>query len=272
MTELNECKSSELWWSHPDRHRNKYNFPYVEVNADQTNPLVDVTIDGERIFDGDLVSPTPLIRTEVRDSNPFLFLTDTSSADLFILRPCEGCVLERISYSDPNVTWTAGSDKDPFVVEYIPDRLSNGIYLLEVQAKDATGNKAGAEPFRIHFEIVNESTITHFYPYPNPFSTSTRFIFTLTGSQIPDEIKIQIMTVSGKIVREITQDELGPIQIGNNISDFAWDGKDEFGDQLANGVYLYRVLARINGKALDLRASAGDRGFTKGYGKLYLLR
>jgi len=52
-------------------------------------------------------------------------------------------------------------------------------------------------------------------------------VFTLTGMDIPDEIKIQIMTISGRIVREITQDELGPIKIGNNISDFAWDGRDE---------------------------------------------
>jgi flagellar hook assembly protein FlgD len=78
--------------------------------------------------------------------------------------------------------------------------------------------------------------------------------------------------VSGRVVREITQDELGLLRIGNNATDYAWDGKDEFGDQLANGVYLYKVIIRKNGDQVELRESGGDRGFKNGYGKLYLLR
>jgi flagellar hook assembly protein FlgD len=120
--------------------------------------------------------------------------------------------------------------------------------------------------------VINESSITHFYPYPNPFSTSTRFVFTLTGNVIPDELKIQIMTVTGRVVREITQDEIGPIRVGNNISEYAWNGRDEFGDQLANGVYLYRVITRGGGQSIDLRATDGDQAFTRGFGKLYILR
>jgi flagellar hook assembly protein FlgD len=65
--------------------------------------------------------------------------------------------------------------------------------------------------------------------------------------------------VSGKVVREITQDELGPIRIGNNVSSYAWEGTDEFGDKLANGVYLYRVITKINGS----RWSTGPRPATK---------
>ncbi|MDV7402940.1 T9SS type A sorting domain-containing protein, partial [Arthrospira platensis SPKY1] len=93
--------------------------------------------------------------------------------------------------------------------------------------------------------------MTHFYPYPNPFTTSTRFVFTLTGSEIPTDLLIRIFTVSGKLVREVTKEEFGTIRIGNNISEFAWDGTDMFGDRLANGVYLYQVLTRINGKTIE---------------------
>jgi hypothetical protein len=78
--------------------------------------------------------------------------------------------------------------------------------------------------------------------------------------------------VTGRVVREILQDELGPIRIGNNLSEYAWDGKDEFGDQLANGVYIYRVLVRTNGQFMEPRGTAGDKAFKKGYGKMYLLR
>jgi hypothetical protein len=78
--------------------------------------------------------------------------------------------------------------------------------------------------------------------------------------------------VTGRVVREILQDELGPLRIGNNISEYAWDGKDEFGDQLANGVYIYRVLVRKQGAFVESRATAADKAFKQGYGKMYLLR
>jgi flagellar hook assembly protein FlgD len=80
------------------------------------------------------------------------------------------------------------------------------------------------------------------------------------------------MTVSGKIVREITQDEIGPIRIGNNITQYAWDGRDEYGDELANGVYLYRVVVRNNGQAMEHRETSADRAFKQNFGKLYILR
>jgi flagellar hook assembly protein FlgD len=120
--------------------------------------------------------------------------------------------------------------------------------------------------------VINRSTITEVMNYPNPFSTSTRFVFTLTGSEEPTNFKIQIMTITGKVVREIFQDELGPIHIGRNITEFAWDGKDEFGDQLANGVYLYRVITRINGQDIEKRETEADQYFKKGWGKMYLMR
>jgi len=107
--------------------------------------------------------------------------------------------------------------------------------------------------------------------YPNPFTTSTRFVFTLTGAVVPDEFTIQIMNVSGTVVREITVDELGPIEIGRNISDYEWDGTDEYGDKLARGVYLYRVIVKIDGEDVEHRESGADKYFTKSFGKMYLL-
>ena len=80
------------------------------------------------------------------------------------------------------------------------------------------------------------------------------------------------MTVSGRVVREITQDEIGPIRIGNNITSYAWDGRDEFGDQLANGVYFYKVFINSNGNAVERRSTSADRAFKHGFGKLYILR
>ena len=109
--------------------------------------------------------------------------------------------------------------------------------------------------------------------YPNPFSTSTKFVFTITGDEIPQNMKIQIMTVSGRIVREITQAELGPIHVGNNITEFSWDGTDDFGDKLANGVYLYRVVAqKASGEPYEAFNTKADQFFKNGFGKMVILR
>ncbi len=246
---------------------------FFNVIRDEINPNMDVTFDGIYIMDGDVVSPTPLIEVELRDNNPFLFKGDTLGIEIFLGQTCETCPLERISFQDPNLSFIPASENQNFVIQYRPNELVDGEYRLTVNASDASGNLAGVGPYEITFEVVNESTVTNFYPYPNPFSTSTRFVFTLTGSVIPDQIKIQIFTVSGKLVREITQDEIGPIKIGNNITEYAWDGKDEFGDQLANGTYLYRVLLQSSsGQGFGSRNTSADRAFDNGFGKLVILR
>ena len=245
---------------------------YLRVKGDELNPVLDVTFDGQYIFDGDIVSPSPDIRIVIRDENPYLLKTDTTGIDIYLTRPCEGCAPERVALSGSEVSWQPQTAESPFTINYNPQNLADGIYELKVQVADASGNQAGSEPYTIRFEVINKSTVTNFYPYPNPFSTSVRFVFTLTGSELPDQILIRIFTVSGRVVREITQDELGPLRIGNNISEYAWDGRDEYGDLLANGVYLYKVYIRSGGKQIELRPSAGDRGFKHGFGKLYILR
>jgi len=226
-------------------------------------------------LDGDIVAPSPMISILLKDDNPLNPKQDTVGMEVFLKSAdpnCTNCQFERINFSDPQVQWFAATEDDDFRVEFQPDALADGIYTLRVQGADNSGRTSGTEPYTINFEVINESTITNFYPYPNPFSTSTRFVFTLTGAEIPSALKIQILTVSGRVVREITQDELGPIRIGNNISEYAWDGRDEYGDQLANGVYLYRVLIDRPGDNFSHRQTSADKAFKKGYGKLYLLR
>ncbi|VAW47402.1 hypothetical protein MNBD_GAMMA03-1280 [hydrothermal vent metagenome] len=245
---------------------------YVTVAKDNTNPLLDISFDGRYIYDGEIISASPTVLIKILDANPLLQKTDTTGINIFLTPPCEGCSKIRIPLNGNEINYSIAANEKPFEINYRPNKLDNGVYQLSVQVEDASGNNAGLEPYTINFEVINEATVTNFYPYPNPFSTSVRFVFTLTGSEIPDGIMIRILTVTGRVVRTITQDEIGPIHIGNNQTDFAWDGRDEFGDQLANGVYLYKVTLEINGEKVDLRDSAGDKGFKNGYGKMYLLR
>lgn len=245
---------------------------FLQVNSDHVNPVLDVTFDGTYILSGDIVSPNPLVKMRLFDDNEYLQKEDTIGIDVYMKASCEECDFERVPFSGGKMIWSANTEKKEFNIEFRPGPLADGMYALRVIAADESGNQAGTAPYEMSFEVINESTVTNFYPYPNPFSTSTRFVFTLTGSDIPDQLKIQIMSVSGRVVREITQDEIGPIRIGNNMTQFAWDGTDEFGDQLANGVYLYRVLLRMNGESLEHRATSADKAFKNGFGKLYILR
>ncbi|RYM32865.1 hypothetical protein ERX46_12470 [Brumimicrobium glaciale] len=248
------------------------------LKQDDINPILDVTFDGQHILNGDIVNPRSEVVISLKDENPFLIMdkdADTTNFGIFLTNPSGE--QKRIPFIDGKgnqiLTWIPADGSDlRFEIIYNAEFEKSGIYELMVQGSDNSGNLSGNKEYRIQFEVVLESTITHLMNFPNPFSTSTRFVFTLTGSEVPEDMIIQIMTVTGRIVREITEGELGLIRIGRNITEYAWDGRDEFGDPLANGVYLYRMKAKINGEDIKHRESGADQHFTKNWGKMYLMR
>ncbi|MCD6065362.1 MAG: hypothetical protein K0S33_188 [Bacteroidetes bacterium] len=262
--------------NHPKNQLEQFHFNNIlripfKVDGDRVNPLLDVTFDGVHILNGDIVSPKPEILISLKDENKFLALNDTADFSVKIKYP--GASVEQNLYFGQVLQFTpAQLPNNSCKIEYRPASLGDGKHELIVQARDRSSNISGASEYKIQFEVINKSTITEVLNYPNPFSTSTRFVFTLTGSQVPETFKIQVMTISGKVVREITKEEIGTIKIGRNITEFAWNGKDEFGDQLANGVYLYRVVTRINGETIEKRETAADDYFKKGWGKLVIIR
>jgi hypothetical protein len=241
------------------------------VGTDHINPLMDVTFDGVHILDGDIISGKPTILITLKDENQFLALNDTSDFQVFLKSPSQ-TVAQLIPWSSEMIFTPAQLPNNSAKIVYTPTLLEDGVYELIVQAKDRSDNASGMIDYNISFEVINKATITNVLNYPNPFSTSTRFVFTLTGSQVPDVFTIQIMTITGKVVREIDKDELGNIHVGRNVTDYAWDGLDEFGDPLANGVYLYRVITRMNGDAIEQRESGADPYIINGWGKMYLMR
>lgn len=258
-------------------HFNNIGYVSFSANGDRINPILDVTFDGIHILDGDIVSAKPYIVMTVDDENEYLLMnnpiTDTARLKVFIQKP-SSVSLKPVYFGGTNgvlIFTPAGAD-NKCKIEYNAEFLEDGIYKLFVQGSDKSNNQSGSFQYTISFEVINRSTITEVLNYPNPFSTSTRFVFVLTGSVIPDYFKIQIMTITGKVVREITTDELGPINIGRNITQYAWNGKDEYGDQLANGVYLYTVTAYINGQDIEHRATGADKYIRKNFGKMFLMR
>lgn len=248
------------------------------VNPDEINPILDVTFDGRHILNGDIVSPNSEVLITLKDENEFLIMdddSDTSAFGVYLTDPTGNQVkIPFVNASgDMIMQWVpANAQNKRFKIIWPAEFTMDGVYTLFVQGTDKSGNISGDIEYKVKFEIIHESSITNMMNYPNPFSTSTRFVFTLTGSEEPDDILIQILTVTGRVVREITENELGRIYIGRNITEYAWDGTDEFGDPLANGVYLYRVIAKINGEDIKHRETAADQYFKKDFGKMYLLR
>ncbi len=256
---------------------NNFLYKNFYVKEDKFNPLLDVTFDGVHILNRDIVASKPRILVKLKDESQFLLLSDTAALKVQVHYPGDAADVYRNFYFGDNMRFipaTTGGDNTASI-EFSPFFPEDGEYELKISGKDLVGNRAGNIEYKVTFSVLNTPMISNMLNYPNPFTTSTAFVFTLTGSEVPQNIRIQILTITGKIVREITKAELGDIHIGRNITEFKWDGTDMFGQKLGNGVYLYRVLTNLNGKSLDKYKSDGektDQFFKKGYGKMYLMR
>jgi hypothetical protein len=256
-------------------HFNNILFKSLYVKADNFNPLLDVTFDGVHILNKDIVSAKPHILVNLKDESRFLSLSDTAYIKVQVRFP-DGS-LRNYSFGDSMRFTPANlsSGNNTATIDFLPYFPEEGEYELIVSGRDVVGNPAGAIDYHVTFTVITKAMISNLLNYPNPFTTSTAFVFTVTGSEVPQNMRIQILTITGKIVREITSAELGPIHVGRNITEFKWDGTDMYGAKLANGVYLYRVLTNLNGKSLEKFKSEDaqtDKYFNKGYGKMVLIR
>ena len=257
---------------------NNFMYRNFYVKADKYNPLMDVTFDGVHILNRDIVSARPHILIKLKDENKSLALNDTSLLKVQIKNPDDNS-LRTYHFDNDTMRFTPAnlaSGENTATIDFSPALTGDDQeYQLIVSGKDVVNNTAGNLDYEVNFRVINKPMISNLMNYPNPFTTSTAFVFTITGSVIPQNIRIQILTVTGRVIREITKEELGTLHIGRNITEFKWDGTDRYGQKVGNGVYLYRVLTNLNGKSMDKFKDDGDttdKYFTKGYGKMYLMR
>ena len=256
-------------------HFNNFGYKQFYVRPDQFNPLMDVTFDGIHILNDDIVSARPHILLRLSDQSKYIALNDTSLMTLQVVYP-DGS-LHPYYFSNDTVHFTPAdtsklSSNNAAQVDFYPYFPQDGTYELVATGRNPAGTSAGTVAYRVSFQIINKPMISDMLNYPNPFTTSTAFVFTLTGFEIPSQLKIEIMTITGKIVRVITRQQLGPLHIGRNITQYKWNGTDQYGQRLANGIYLYRVVSSLNGSQLTHFQSGADQYITKGYGKMYLMR
>jgi hypothetical protein len=133
------------------------------------------------------------------------------------------------------------SETNPKVVVNFTPTLDDGEYFLRVLGMN--NNLTDTATAEKSFLVSSEAKILHVYNYPNPFRNETHFTFKLT--QIPDEIKIKIFTIAGRLIRELN---LSSSELKFDFNKIYWNGKDDDGDEIANGVYLYKVIMKAGDK------------------------
>ena len=123
--------------------------------------------------------------------------------------------------------------------------LPLGSHTLTIKAWDNFNNSAVKTS---SFQVVSEDELIlqDVFNYPNPFSSSTTFTF--YASQ-PCEVTVKIYTTRGVLVQT-----LEGFFADASMNQIFWDGLDRNGDELANGVYLYKIIARAHNGDKTIKA------------------
>ncbi|MDP1995025.1 MAG: FlgD immunoglobulin-like domain containing protein, partial [Ignavibacteria bacterium] len=127
--------------------------------------------------------------------------------------------------------------------EFIP-ALSSGEHQFKIFGNNVYGKLDNQPGFERVFVVSDQFAIMNCYNYPNPVKDNTYFTFKLP--QLPEELTIRVYTIAGRLVKEIKKSSA---ELSVDFNRIFWDTKDQDGDQLANGVYLYKVIAKKNGKS-----------------------
>ncbi len=120
-------------------------------------------------------------------------------------------------------------------------KLNDGRHILEVLAKDASNNFFDTTSYRKIFYVYNDPDLRQVYNYPNPFADNTYFTFELRGVNPPEEFRIKVYTIAGRLIKEIN---IPPSSLQIGFNKIYWDGRDEDGDEIANGLYFYKIISK----------------------------
>lgn len=204
------------------------------VSRDSTNPAFDIKFDGEEIINGDIISAKPLVTMTMTDNSPL----PLDSTYFYIYHNNIQVPQDSLHFSyTPYPNSTA-------IVSWNPT-LKDGTHYLEVLARDASLNYFDTTSYKIWFTVNNNNQIREIFNYPNPFTSSTYFTFNMLGTKKPEEIRIKIFTIAGRLIKNL---EIPTEQLKFGFNKFYWDGKDEDGDEIGNGVYFYKIIIKEDGE------------------------
>lgn len=202
--------------------------------SDDSGPEIELYMNDENFVNGGIVNPSPTLLVKLRDEYGINTTGNGIGHDLVaIIDDGEQTVL--------NSYYEAERDSsNRGVVRYPYEKLSIGTHRLKVRAWDILNNVSEQE---IEFTVASDEglTLSHVLNYPNPFTTSTDFYFEHNQPGATLDILITIYTISGKVVKTIESTQCNQ---GFRSDPIHWDGRDDFGDKIGKGTYLYRLKVR----------------------------
>ncbi|MEO6695814.1 MAG: C25 family cysteine peptidase [Ignavibacteria bacterium] len=207
------------------------------VQGDTVQPLIEVTYDGVKILNGDFVKSKPEIVLRFLDDSR-LILNDTSNIKVysydFQFNRYNYIPYYRNGIKNPEIDITFPDDRFLQAIVYYRPTLTTGEHRFRYVARDVSGNFADSITNSVI--VDNNLRIHDIANYPNPMTTETNFMFRLSGENNPSTCKIKIFSVAGRLIKELN----APAIVGHN--NIYWDGKDNDGDYIANGTYLYKFI------------------------------
>jgi hypothetical protein len=207
----------------------------LNAPADTTAPTVRLYMNDQTFVNGGNTNESPIFLAFLDDENGINTASGIGHDIVAILDGDENNPYKLNDYYETELdNYKKGKLKFPF------RNLALGLHTITFKAFDVYNNPVIAE---IQFVVVgNESiTLTNVLNYPNPCVNYTQFWFTHNRPFEPLDVQVQIMTITGKIIwskNQVVNTE------GFLSREITWDGKDDFGDKIGKGVYIYKLTVK----------------------------
>jgi len=204
--------------------------------TDDQGPIIDLAMNDFDFIDGGLTNQSPKLLAKLNDESGINTVGNGIGHDIT-------AVLDNVTSSPYVLNDFYSTDLDTYKsgsLTYGFDGLQTGAHSLRVKAWDVNNNP-GESTISFVVRENGEIALSHVLNYPNPFTTNTAFYFEHNQAEDVLDVRVQIYSVSGLLVKTI----LTSMQTnGYRSQPIYWDGKDDFGDQLANGVYVYKLAVQ----------------------------
>ena len=213
----------------------------INENAAEDNigPLINLFMNDENFVSGGITNQSPTLLAKLQDDNGINTASGIGHDISAILDGDETNPFVLNDYYQASVDdFTNGVVTFPF------RDLEPGLHTITLKAWDVYNNSSTAEIQFTVFDNNEELVIENVLNYPNPFVDYTEFWFNHNSSDVLD-ISVQIFTVSGKLVKTINGQTNQSSKSTSSLSrDIVWDGKDDFGDKIGKGVYIYKLKVK----------------------------
>ncbi len=218
----------------------------LNENAPEDNigPTIKLYMNDENFVSGGVTNEEPSLVAILEDENGINTASGIGHDIVAILDNDETNPVVLNNYYETDVdVYTRGKLTYPF------RDLEPGLHTLTLKAWDVYNNSSTAEIQFVVFDKDQQLKIENVLNYPNPFVNYTEFWFNHNSSE-PLDVSIQIFTVSGKLIRTLNG-QTGSAECCDQSTSslsrsIAWDGRDDFGDKIGKGVYVYKLTVRSN--------------------------